>query len=327
MPAQTFDFHPSVYYLTYAKHEPALWVDTGTTVRVPTLDAGGRDVRNRRVSGGMLEHRDDVELYPGNPLSGAICVHGAEPGDTLACRIRKIRLTRPTAWSSVIPGFGCLTGEGPGRRMRLNPPMAAKSYTWRLSPDRRSATLSLSRSRCKKVSIPLHPFIGSIGVAPRYGRVETALTPGEYGGNMDCVDTCAGATLFLPVFVRGGYLHLGDIHAAQGDGEICGVALETTAVVTLRLDLIKGQAIEWPRIEDRGHIMTVGNARPLEDAFAIAHREMIRWLVADYGFSADDALQVLSQVGRARVGNVVDPNYAVVAKFPKKLLPKRGSPS
>ena len=322
MATRVIDFHPSMYYLTYAKHEPALWVEPGVVVRTPTVDAGGRDARGRMVGDEELEQGEDTTLYRGNPLSGPFCVRGAEPGDTLVCRILKIELTRNTAWSSFIPGFGCLTGEGPGKRMSLTPPMAERRFRWKLSGDRKTATLSTPKSRAKRVTIPLHPFIGSIGVAPRFGRVEMALAPGEYGGNMDCVDTRAGTTLYLPVSVRGGYLHLGDIHAAQGDGEICGVALETSARVTLRLDVIKGAAIEWPRMEDRTHIMTVGNARPLGDAFAIAHRELVQWLVADHGFHADDALQVLSQVGRARVGNICDPNYTVVAKFPKKLLPK-----
>ena len=322
MPSKTIDYHPDVYYLTYARHEPALWLDPGATVRVPTLDAGCKDARGRDVPDDVLERVDDVELYRGNPLSGPLCVHGAEPGDALMVRIVKIELTRPIAWSSVIPGFGCLTGEGPGKRMSLTPPMEARHFTWRLSGDRKSATLRMPRSKAKRITIPLHPFIGSIGVAPRYGRVEMSLTPGEYGGNMDCIETRPGTTLLLPVSVRGGYLYLGDIHAAQGDGEICGVALETSARVTLKLDVLKGQDLAWPRMADRTDIMTVGNARPLGDAFAIAHREMARWLVSDYGFAWEDALQVLSQVGRARVGNVVDPNYTVVAKFPKRLLPK-----
>ncbi|MBC8231439.1 acetamidase/formamidase family protein [bacterium] len=167
----------------------------------------------------------------------------------------------------------------------------------------------------------MHPFIGSIGVAPRYGRTEMSLTPGEYGGNMDCVETKAGTTLYLPVWVRGGYFAFGDIHAAQGDGEICGVALETTAEVTVTLEVIKGKSIEWPRMEDETHIMTAGSGRPLMDALRIAHVELVKWLVDDYGFEKWEAFQVISQVGTTRIGNVVDPNYTVVAKFPKKFLP------
>ncbi|TLN18270.1 acetamidase, partial [bacterium] len=172
----------------------------------------------------------------------------------------------------------------------------------------------------RRIEIPLEPFIGSIGVAPRFGTYQMSLTPGEYGGNMDCPETREGTTLYLPVFVRGGYLSFGDIHAAQGDGEICGVALETTAEVKLGIGLQKGKAIDWPRLEDSDHIMVAGSARPLMDAFKIAHLELTKWLASDYGFSIPDAFQLLSQVGTCRIGNVVDTNYTVVAKFPKRYL-------
>jgi len=138
---------------------------------------------------------------------------------------------------------------------------------------------------------------------------------------MDCVETKEGTTLYLPVFVKGAYLYFGDVHAAQGDGELTGVALEVSADVKLKIDLIKGKSIEWPRLEDEEFIMVAGSSRPLMEALKIAHIELIRWLVEDYGFDRWEAFEVLSQVGKCRVGNVVDPCYTVVAKFPKKYLP------
>ena len=139
---------------------------------------------------------------------------------------------------------------------------------------------------------------------------------------MDCVETKEGSTLYLPVFVQGGYLAFGDVHAAQGDGEICGVALETTAEVRLVINVIHGKAIDWPRIEDKEWIMTACSSRPLMEAFKIAHYEMIHWLVSEYGFEKWEALQLLSQVGRCRIGNVVDPCYTVIAKYHKEYLPE-----
>jgi acetamidase/formamidase len=179
----------------------------------------------------------------------------------------------------------------------------------------------MPKSRLKRVEIPLHPFIGSIGVAPAFGRIETAETPGDYGGNMDCVETKEHSTLYLPVFVQGAYLGFGDVHAAQGDGEICGVALETSAQVRLHLDIVKGKTIKWPRLEDREWIMVAGSSRSLMEAFKIAHYELLDWLITDYGFDKWEGLQILSQAGKCRVGNVVDPRCTVVAKFPKILLP------
>ncbi len=205
--------------------------------------------------------------------------------------------------------------------MFLNEPVPDKQFDWQIDLKRNVGILELQKSTVRRIEIALHPFVGSIGVAPRFGCVETSLTSGEYGGKMDCIETKEGTTLYLPVWVRGAYLAFGDVHAAQGDGEICGVALEITAEVTLRFEVIKGKGIEWPRLEDNTHIMTVGNGRPLIDCVRIAQVELVEWLVNDYGFDKWDALQVISQTGTMRIGNVVDPNYTVVAKFPKKCLP------
>jgi amidase len=148
------------------------------------------------------------------------------------------------------------------------------------------------------------------------------IKPGDFGGNMDASDVTEGATVYLPVFHEGGLFYFGDFHAAQGDGEITGSGLESTADVTFQFDLIKGQRIRWPRIENSEHIMVAGSMRPLVDAMRIAYVELIEWLVADYGFDKE-AYQVASQVGVVRVANIVDPHYTVVAKFPKSLLPPK----
>lgn len=139
---------------------------------------------------------------------------------------------------------------------------------------------------------------------------------------MDAPDIKEGTTVYLPIFHEGALVYFGDVHAAQGDGELCGSGLETTAAVTLQFDLIKGQRIAWPRAEDSENIMVIGSGRPLIDAYRIAHVELIEWLVKSYGFEKMEAYQVVSQVGTAGIANVVDPLYSVVARFPKKLLPR-----
>ena len=183
--------------------------------------------------------------------------------------------------------------------------------------------LDLPESKIGKVEIPLRPFLGTVGVAPNFGEAVISLTPAEHGGNMDCVETKEGTTLYFPVFVEGALFMLGDGHAAQGDGEICGTGLECSMDVTVKVDVIKGKAINWPRFEDNDYIMVASSTRPVIDAFRSAHVELINWLVQDYGYNRWDALQLVSQVGRTRIGNVVDPKYTVVAKFPKKYLPNR----
>ena len=316
-------FKPKKYYNTYGPNEPSYHVKPGDTVIAPTVDAGGGDDKGNPISDDMKHVIRGTQLSSSNPLTGPFYVEGAEVGDTLVVEIQKIQLTRESAWSRIMPGFGSLTEETPGRRLLYNEPLESKSYEWKLDLKKSIGTLELSHSLLREASIPLHPFIGSIGVAPRFGRVEMSLAPGEYGGNMDCVDTCEGVQLHLPVFADGGYLVFGDVHAAQGDGELCGVALETSAEIQVKLDVIKEYAIDWPRIIDEKWIMTIGNSRPLMEAYKISHYELVKWLCDDYGFDKMDALQLLSQVGRCRVGNVVDPNYSVVAKFPKSYLPSK----
>ena len=314
-------FQPRVYYHTYGPNEPAHRVKQGDTVVAPTVDAGGSDHMGNPIPDESRQSSPGTTLSPSNPLTGPFYVEGAQRGDTLVVDIQRIRLTRPSAYSNILPGFGSLTEEAPGRRLLLNEPLPRRRYEWSLDLENNTGTVELPDSAHRRASIPLHPFIGSIGVAPRYGRVEMSLAPGEYGGNMDCVETREGARLHLPVFVDGGYLVFGDVHAAQGDGELCGVALETSAEVQVKLEVVKARAIEWPRIVDEEWIMTVGSSRPLMEAYKIAHLEMVKWLCEDYGYDRWDALQLLSQAGRCRVGNVVDPNYSVVAKFPRRLLP------
>jgi len=312
-----YEYRPTKYYFMFGPYEPALRLRAGDTLETTTVDAEGKDRFGNPVSANILQSSSETEYYRANPLVGPFYVEDAEIGDVLAIKIEKISLNRETAYSKILPNFGSFTEEGPGMRLLFNEPLNEVRYDWSLDLGKRTGVLKIAG---KRIEIPLNPFIGSIGVAPRFGRHETSLTPGEYGGNMDCVETKEGTTLYFPVFVRGGYLSFGDVHAAQGDGEICGVALETTANIRIRFDLVKGKGIEWPRFENEEHIMVAGSARPLMNAFKIAHLEMVRWLVSDYGFNATDALQILSQVGTCRVGNVVDPNYTVVAKFPKKYL-------
>jgi len=141
---------------------------------------------------------------------------------------------------------------------------------------------------------------------------------------MDCVDTCVGATVYLPVNVPGANFSLGDMHLAQGDGETCGTAVESRSWTTIEiLPVIKGKRVNTPRIENDEYIMSCGNARPLDSAYKIAYEDMCNWLVDDYGFDKWDAYQLMTQVCPVRVGNVVDTNFTIVVKFPKKYLPAK----
>jgi acetamidase/formamidase len=310
---------PRIYYYTFGPNEPALVVRSGDIVVANTRDAGGFDENMQPISDEQKQ-RSNATFFPANPLVGPIYVEQARPGDTLVVNIQRITLNRAYARSKHLAHLGCLTEEGPGKQLLLNEPVPEKTFDWQMNLDGKVASLELKESKPKRIEIPLHPFLGSIGVAPRFGRVEMSLAAGEYGGNMDCVETKERTRLYLPVWLQGAYLAFGDVHAAQGDGEICGVALETTAEVTIKLEVEEGRSVEWPRMEDRTHIMTVGSGRPLMDCVRIAQVELVKWLVDDYGFEKWEAFQVISQVGTMRIGNVVNPSYTVIAKFPKKYL-------
>jgi acetamidase/formamidase len=305
---QTIKYEPTDGVLTFAVREPVLRIKPGTIVETRTFSKPG-----------------DYYEAPGGAWPGEVgpfFIEGATPQDTLVVKIVRLRPNRDTAVSAVNPnGISAVAGDSHTRM--LNEPLPARRFVWKLDRARNVGILDLPNSVSKSIEMPLKPMLGRLAVAPAGGEAYNGLWPGNFGGNMDASDAREGTTVFLPVFYEGALFYFGDGHALQGDGEICGSGLETTMDVTFQFDVIKGQRIRWPRMEDADDIMVAGSARPLVDAFRIAQVELIDWLVADYGFERMDAYQVVSQGGHSRIANVVDPNYTVVAKFPKRLLPPR----
>lgn len=318
---RVYRYEPEIYYLTFAPHPPVLVAELPCVIETTTVDASGKNESWQEVPDGRFHSEPDTEMRRSNPLTGPFFFEGLARGEVLAVTIEEIELTRDGAYSCFVPGFGAMAPEavvfGESGLTEDLPPL---EFRWKFNEDRTRATLQLTQSSRGVVEIPLEPFLGSIGLAPRWGMRISSLSAGEHGGNMDCVETRAGTTLYLPVFVDGGYLFLGDCHAVQGDGEACGVALETTSRVRLRAEKASMKPVEIPRLEDSDYIMTAGIARPLIDAYRISFAGMVRWLAKDYHFDKWEAFQVLSQVARVRVGNVVDPNYCVVTKCPKSIL-------
>ncbi len=237
-------------------------------------------------------------------------------------KILRLRPNRETAVSRYNPG-GISGVAGDGRTRMLNDPLPARTFTWQIDRQRMVGILDLPNSASKRIEVPLKPMLGRVAVAPAGQEAFGGLWPGDFGGNLDASDVREGVTVYLPVFHDGALFYFGDGNALQGDGEIIGSGLETTMDVTFQFDVLKGKRIRWPRVEDDQQIMVLGSVRPLIDALRIAYVELIEWLVADYGFEKMEAFQVASQVGEVRVANVVDPNYTVVAKFPKRFLPAK----
>lgn len=304
----TITYEPKDGVPTFAVREPVLRITPGTTVVTRTFSRPG-DYYER--AGGP---------WPGEV--GPFWIEGATPNDTLVVRIVKLRPNRTTAVSAVNPnGISAVAADS--RTRMLNDPLPARRFVWQLDLARNVGTLDLPNSASKRFEAPLKPMLGRLAVAPAGSEAFGGLWPGNFGGNMDASDAREGTTVYLPIFHDGALFYFGDGHALQGDGEIVGSGLETTMDVTFQFDLIKGRRIRWPRMEDENDIMVAGSVRPLVDAFRIAQVELIEWLIDEYGFEKMEALQVVSQAGHSRVANVVDPNYTVVAKFPKRLLPPK----
>ena len=237
--------------------EPVAFIEPGEEVEISTWDAYGGIISPTRT---FQEAVDQGLAGALNPVTGPIYVRGAEPGDTLAVEILGIELPE---WggSSIIPGFGALEGW-----LNLMEPRTKISYI-------KNGKITYETDHGKTIELDTEPFIGTIGVSPAYEAIQT-LAPRPHGGNMDCPDIRPGNTLYLPVTQKGALFSLGDVHAVQGDGEICGTAVEIGAVVKVRFSVLK-KTIAWPRVESDDMIMTVCSARPLEDAARLAYRELI----------------------------------------------------
>jgi len=286
-------------------NEPTLRINPGETIIVETEDAWSGQVRKKG------DRRDYSTMPYGNPQSGPIYVEGAERGDSLAVRIEDIEPTigqgatrTPSYWwyigSTEAAALEKFLRPSIPENMRICPIKDGKVYF------------------SDKHVLPYEPFIGTIGTAPPLESISSGYL-GNHGGNMDLPDVRPGNTIYLPVYVDGALLHLGDVHAIQGDGEITGNGVEMPAECTLTIDLLKKKTIPGPRIESSEHIMAVvssGIGRSLQDAIRIAFIQLVFWMEEDYGFDRSEAFQLCAQVGRLGIGNL----WAVAAKFPKEYL-------
>jgi acetamidase/formamidase len=209
----------------------------------------------------------------------------------------------------MIEEFGALTGTT--YTATLNDPLPEKVR--KIDLDEKNVYWS------DRITLPYKPHIGTLSCSPEIDSINS-LTPDNHGGNMDLPDMGPGSITYLPVRSPGARLFIGDAHACQGDGEVCGVAVEYPTTTTIKVDLIKNYTIEWPRLETEDMLMAIGSTRPLEDATRIAYRELVRWLAKDFKFDTWDIYMILSQVGKVRLGNFVDPKYTVGAGIEKKYL-------
>jgi len=290
--------------IVYREHSrfnnPSLTVQPGETFVAETELCTGPWLKS-------IEDHWSPEVSEGPNPTVCVAVEGAGPGDMLAVKIEDIEPD----------GLG-YTGFGPGATPF---PDWIRHREWGIVTKTvriRDGLVEWSDD----LKLPIKPMIGTLGVAPSR-EVFSNAWPGRHGGNMDAQEVASGATLYLPVNVPGALLHIGDVHAIQGDGEInCGGGIECRSEVTLTVDVLpRPERMMWPRVVDATHITAVGCARPAEDAFRIAVEQLIYWMADAYGFAETDAFLLLGQVLEARCTQFVDPLYTYVAKVRHEYLP------
>ena len=315
-PHETVRFVPTSdqYAWTFGGYAPVMRIRPGQILDLFTEDAFA----------GRIRSSDDLPsrsiTYPFiNPQTGPFHVEGAEAGDTLAIHLIDVQPARDWAVSTTVPLFGALTSTK--FTPTLQPPLPER--TWVYSVDREQGVVTYrALDSDHHADLPLEPFLGTIGVAPAAGEARNVLVPEAFGGNMDTPEARAGTTIYLGVNVEGALFSIGDGHYTMGEGEVCGVAVEGAMDTLLTVDLIKGTYCDWPRLEDDETIMVAGSYRPLEDAFRIAHTQLVTWIAEATGLSVMDTYQLVTQASRSPIANVCDANYTVVAKMPKRYLPE-----
>lgn len=302
---QRHEYVPTDYANAFDPHrEPVLTIHPGDTVRTRTLDSGGVDADG--VTRALF----------GNPQTGPFFVAGAEPGDTLAVRILRLRPNRAYADS-----LDALVGRALAPSLVADAASLGQPRRWTLDLARNVARPEPSGGRLDGLEIPLRPMLGGIGVAPGFGFPPLSSgDSGRFGGNMDFNAVIEGSIVYLPVFQPGALLYLGDAHAAQGDGETTQFALETSMDVEFAVDVLKGVRIAAPRIESPTHLMTLGQAGSLDEALKAATAGLVQWLRQDYGVDLSEAAQLLGAGVEYRVATLAGRNAGMVAKLPKSML-------
>ena len=292
-------------YTISALNQPRLHVKPGEVIAIETQDAFSGQIRNSN------DRRDLIKMPYTNPQSGPIFIDGAQPGDTLAVHVRDIQP---------------LTGQGATRLVshwysdRADSDSLLKLLNLELPHGTRICKIENQTVHVGTFSLRYKPMLGTIATA---SPMETVLTnfPGPNGGNMDITEVTIGATLYLPVSVEGGLLHLGDAHAVQGEGELSGAAVEMPSLTTIKVDLIKQHPIAWPRIENKHDIFVITATQPgrtLEDAIRLAFLELTFWIEEEYSIKRWTAYELLTMAAKVRLGNF----WTVAVGLPKEYLVK-----
>jgi amidase len=292
----------TIHHTLAATHEPVVSVKPGQRLRVETELNIGDHLRE-------LDDQFDISMAAPPFLNGAtgpIRISGSTTADMLVVDIEQMDLV-PPGFTAVAPGLWPFLEQA-------STPDAGVAH--RVVDVRDGNVIWDADTR-----IPIRPMVGVIGTAPALEAIST-MDCGPHGGNLDVQEFGPGTRIYLPVAVDGALLYVGDCHAVQGDGELCGFgAVEIRSHVTMRVDLApRPVTMKWPRFENEFYIGAVACARPLEDAFRIAVQELARWLADEFGFSLADAVLLLGQVAEARCTQMVNPHFTYVCKISKRYL-------
>jgi amidase len=299
------NFEPKQFHRVFSGAiDPVLKIYPGDTIHTWSVDAGGIDHESARRSMG------------GNPQTGPFYVEGAVPGDTLVVHLKRVRLNRDYAISG-----SSITGRAltPSylQTIKNAPNFDSK---WKLDRERGVAMLANPTEKLKNYSVPLRPMLGCIGVAPQGRQAFGTGDLGPYGGNLDYNELREGTSIYLPVFQPGALLFMGDGHAAQGDGELTGDALETSMEIEFTVDVIQGKMVREPQAENDEYLMVFGIAGSLHEALQSATTGLVQWLERDYKLNSAELAVVLGTSIRYDVAEIVDPHLNVVAKIRKSVL-------
>ncbi|MEO9613301.1 MAG: acetamidase/formamidase family protein [Nitratireductor sp.] len=290
---------------------PVMHVEPGARLTFECLDASGGHFTPQSTVADIATLASETI----NPVTGPVFVEGAEPGDALKVTIEAFEPSG-FGWTANIPGFGLLADQFPDPALHL----------WRYDVTAREPTLFGANAR-----VPLKPFAGTIGVAPAAPGQHSVVPPRRVGGNLDIRDLAAGTTLYLPVEVAGALFSIGDTHAAQGDGEVCGTAIESPMTVALTLDLVKQAGLSAPRfttpgpvtrhLDGAGYEATTGVGPDLYQGARAALAGMIDLIVREHGLAPVDAYMLCSVCGDLRISEIVDaPNWVVAFYFPRAVF-------
>jgi acetamidase/formamidase len=301
---KTYDFEPKSFYTTYsAAWAPVLRLYPGDTVRTRTVD-NDRDAAATRYGVG------------GNPSTGPFYVEGALPGDTLVVHLLKVRANKKTARQGTRINARAVTAAYlVGAKYD-----AAFSGEWVLDLEKGVATLAQPTENMKGFSVPIRTMLGCVSVAPSGQDQARGTDLGTYGGNLDYNDNVEGTTLYFPVYHAGALFGIGDAHAAMGDGEVTGSALETSADVDFSVEVIKGESYPQVRAETKDYLISFGVSGSVTESIQAATAQLVEWLKKDYRLSDSEAALFLGAVLKYDIAELVDPHVNVVAKVPKTAL-------